>query len=80
MADNDFQRDEDPFHVSWNRAGLLDDLDLANKTTVGCVHLDEVGLANARFFDELEPVSSGAVEGLPLRGINDGMIWSNTEI
>ena len=66
---------QSPFHVSGIAAEFFDDLDFAGQASVRCVDFDEVGLADARFFDELEPVCCGLSDS-PFRGINDGMIWS----
>ena len=68
VAANHFEGHKDVFTISGDGARLPNHIEAPGAHAVGAVHLDDVGVADSRFFDELEPVAAGAVEGLAFGG------------
>jgi len=68
MTDDEFEGNKHPFCITRNHAWFLDDLDLSDEATVGSIDFDQMGTTDAGFFDELEPMCSGTVQGLAFSG------------
>ena len=77
MPHNHFKGNEHPLHIPRDGPWFLDDLHLTNKATIGSVDLNEVCFANTCFLNQWAVVR---FSDSPFRGINEGMIWSKTEI
>ncbi len=72
VADNHFKRDKDPFHVPGNRSRFFDHGDFSDQTSVSRVDFNQMGFANAGFFNQLEPMSRGTVKRFSLPGDQRG--------